>query len=312
MHNKFLKNLCWLLLLGGRVIHLPSSEASCLSTFPNRDDTHAVKYMLLSKDKLLVGNEALIIADIQEIQELGVLLRENERLPHACGYHWSLRFQYNLRDAFVYRYNQECEQYHSHNDIIHQKFHAYIAQIMKVPSHYLYNLTIDASYDPDVVAAQLMQRENTYIMFDELGSYLPSFRLRGEATVSYSSNRPENEREALEMAERFAREKLQNASLLIKEKYHPVRIDAPKLAATHLGKMEVGKAFEMTIYFERNQEISGLETLLPNVEIVELKKPLDYYTSLLATPTQLSVEEIWNLKEQFHFIREVIPFNSGR
>lgn len=275
-------------------------------------DTHTpVQSVLVHKWKFLPGNEALIITDQSDIQELLNLLRNNERNQHACGFHWVFRFQHDLVNASIHRHNQDCQTYQRHNRKIQRLFHSYFTRINEEPSHFLYHIHIDADYEPEVVVSHLMT-DDVYIFFFEPEVRWPHVWFRGKATIPLENSGKDSQK-ALETGEMIINTTIQEAGMRLKEKYSVQRMEGPTSieGPIYRGEEESGEVvFEFTAYFNADQQLEGVKELLESdMEIIATTISFEYRIQV-AFPVRLNAEDMMKLKEKYEFVREIKPFNS--
>jgi hypothetical protein len=310
IESSFRKKLLFLILWISSII-MPSCSDSSVLYFPiNIDKNKAVNYVLIHKDKLLPGNEALILTDKSDIQEMVSLLSDNEKMAHACGYHWMFWFQYSLLSASTLAHNQDCEEYRHYNRQIHRLFHGYFKRITEDPSHFLYTFRIDARYEPEVVASHFM-KDDVYVFCFRPESRLPHIRLYGTARIKIEENGDfvRRREEVLETTEMLARAKLNEASLTLQKMYKVQKISEPQHKSSSLKKEEVTQTFEIIVYFDFDQQLEGVKDLLDDVEIVETTTPLEYMIQL-AFPVGLNAEQMAQLQKKYDFIHAIESFNS--
>jgi hypothetical protein len=144
-----------------------------------------VKNAFFKESGILKPNAALLITNETEIQENEALFLNNHASAHTCGYHYAIQFWKNPEELIDdIPFNEECERF-THNDRkIQSKMRAYIRQLETKPTHYIYNLKIPVTADPQTIV-------NTFSNSD-----LKIFFLRGKSehyasvTLAYSSVTP--------------------------------------------------------------------------------------------------------------------------
>jgi hypothetical protein len=92
--------------------------------------------LLIRKIAWRGGPEALIIEG-EEARRLHALLADNQRLEYACGYHWSLDFEYDVGVVTSIPINEHCESFRRSGEQIWQILRPYFSRAAASPSHYL-------------------------------------------------------------------------------------------------------------------------------------------------------------------------------
>ncbi len=219
---------------------------------PTSIDKHApIEYVLIHKGKLLEGqgNEALILHNASEIEQLLGLLSENATELHACSFHWRFWFLRNPGEATVHAHNQDCERYRKYNRKIHTMFNQYFETIHSAPSHFLYNVDVDVRYAPEVIISQFMKK-NVYVFFlSGEEQRFPSLRIRAKATVSIN-NTAEGREQADEQSRKLVIMKLQDVGHTLKNTYQIKKISPPRHTQTGSRKKTVENEYEITVYFD--------------------------------------------------------------
>ena len=82
------------------------------------------------------GPEALVVEG-PEARRLHALLAGNERLEYACGFHWSLDFEYDDHTVESLTVNEQCESFRQSGDEIWRALRPYFKRALERPSHSL-------------------------------------------------------------------------------------------------------------------------------------------------------------------------------
>lgn len=98
--------------------------------------TRAPQRLLIRKIGWRGGPEALVVEG-EQARRLHRLLAGNERLDYACGYHWSVDFEYDYGVVESIPINENCESFRRSGEQIWQILNPYFKRVSDHPSHYL-------------------------------------------------------------------------------------------------------------------------------------------------------------------------------
>lgn len=87
------------------------------------------------------GPEALVLEGA-EVRRLHALLAGNQRAAYACGYHWSLDFEYGDGAVESLAINEDCESFRRSGDDIWAILRPSFQRASERPSHYLVRLEV--------------------------------------------------------------------------------------------------------------------------------------------------------------------------
>ena len=149
-------------------------------------NTKDIKYELImiasssfEKD-ILKPNVALLITDKEEIKADAEMFLAKPNMAHLCGHHYRILFWTYTDSLFGVRYvNKECEFYGYKPEEAREKVTHYAKKLETAPTHYIYNLEIPVSIEPNEIRKKLKDSELKLFFIDGVIRF-PSIRFSYE------------------------------------------------------------------------------------------------------------------------------------
>jgi len=268
------------------------------------------------------GPEALVIEDPAEVNDLFSLLAANQRIGHACGYHWGIVFEDSSRRIIQHLHNKKCEAYRNFHDEIQSRLQRYFHRVDTAPTHYLMNVELDPSADPMAIAGLLERDGRRAFLLVHPDSRLPQLRITKFAHGAISRG----EDAAMEAIGQKAREKVNAVIELLKQQENARVFVEPRSNRSSWGRGEYETAVEATVVFplgfdpsrlERYREQLAPESRDPDVmkTLNELEPPFERpasYTLTIASPKPYSKELADAIRAASPAIRGVTPVQRER
>ena len=239
------------------------------------------------------GPEAMLIEDPGEVAIMFDLLAGNERVGHACGYHWGLIFENDLRQIQEHLHNKECESYRHFDEEIQARLQNYFRRIETAPTHYLLHVELDPAADPEAVA-QLLERDGRHAFFlaDRNGRF-PRLRIMQSVTGPLPKVGSESAEEAIKVK---ARKKIDAViNLLVSRENARVFIE-PTQYMMRFGREELEYVMQATVVFplafdesrlkqyESTLSLAGADETLQEISNAEpaFERPTSYILTIVA------------------------------
>jgi|GEM_PF-3343304 len=253
------------------------------------------------------GPEALLIDEPHQVAAMFDLLARNERVGHLCGFHWAVVFEDDAHRALEHLHNNDCEIYRYNADEIKARLQKYFERVRTRPTHFLIEVELDPSADPDAMA-RLLERDGRHVFFlINPDVRLPRLQIRQSVKVPM----PEEYTDDVEKAvANQARKKLEAviAKLSANENAHVLEPPAQKMV--QFGKTELEYEMGASVVFPLDFKESRLARY-PNLarEIDDepaFQRPASY-TVTVVSPEPYSKNLGDAIKAASPLIRKVAP-----
>lgn len=266
--------------------------------------------ILISKYMILNGNEALLIRDNVKIKELVSLFSGNETVGHACAYHWLIWFRQDPTFAVPFSHNEDCEVYQANNARINSLLKTYVKIIKNSPSHFIYNLKIPASLEPEEAVKKLESNSHLVFFFRGTAERLPHIKIQATTRSEIPKDRTKwNIAKSKNLDSGKGR--LKQAIDASGRRYTIVKSTKLDNRYSSFGGGIIEDRIETTIYFQYGTALDNVENVLNEIDVLEKKIPT-YYILQLVAEERFSNKFRQQLMSNHQFLMDVFPFPDLR
>jgi hypothetical protein len=271
----------------------------------NPPSLEQTKIILISQYMQRTGNEALLITDADKVNELVKLFSNNRTAGHACGYHWLIWFRQSATSTIPFAHNEECEIYKEHDKRIHSLLDAYFSTIKQNPTHFIFNVKVPASLEPQEAARRLEDDRQKVFFFAGTEQRLPSLTVQATAVSDIPKAR--SQWTGAESRNRSAaRAKLSEALEVLRKRYPIVEITKLDNRYSSFGGGKIEDRVETTIYFPFGTGVNDIG-MPNNLRVLSRNIPTDYMIQLIVQE-KLSADVKQALMARNSFILDVLAF----
>jgi hypothetical protein len=252
------------------------------------------------------GDEALLIRDRSEIAKLVALFDKNvQGRVHACGYHWRITFyRGNLGPTEIF-FNEECEKFERNTEqiceIVQAKFHETVVR----PNAYVTNLDIDVKQLPELARQVLTNHGLRLVPLREVRRY-PSVELRASSRSVIPTDRSLWDKEKANVM-LDADRALVNDISRIRASYNVIKIGDLMHGMSSFGGGEIVEERRVQLYFEVGASLENVGKMLNKSRVGSTVIP-ETYGLQVVTDHRLTRPEELELKKNFPFVKQVVPF----
>ena len=272
------------------------------------------KYILIKdaemmRSGILKPNAAILITDKQLIKNDEALFLGNYSNQHACGYHYTIQF-WKTSDKLIeeFPFNQECEEFVKNNNAIQSKMREYIKILETKPTHYIYNLKVPVTIEPDKVIQALNNSNLTIFFITGKTEYLSFLTFTYLQTSKLKEMDDKSKWDGEEKAnEKLATDKINLIVSNIKKITQVIEKSKISFPMSSFG-MTIDHKAQITLKFKNNTDLTKVkEVITSNGGKVETENKPDYYYIQL-------VDQMDNLKniiiklKKFDFINDVYEY----
>jgi hypothetical protein len=266
--------------------------------------------ILISKYMILNGNEALLIRDSSKIKELVSLFSGNETVGHACAYHWLIWFRQNPTTAVPFSHNEDCEVYQANNTKINSLLKTYFSIIKNSPSHFIYNLKVPASLEPEEAVRKLENNSHFVFFFRGTEERLPHIKIQATTRSEIPKDRTKwNIAKSKNLD--LGQGKLKEAIDALGRRYAIIKSTKLDNRYSSFGGGIIEDRVVAIIYFQYGTALDNIENVLNEVDVLEKKIPTNYMLQLVAEE-RFSDKFRRRLMSNHQFLLDVFPFPDLR
>jgi hypothetical protein len=274
------------------------------------------KYILVRDAEMMRSgikkiNAAILITDVEKIKSDELLFLGNKAISHACGYHYNIQY-WDSNDQLLeeFPFNKECEKFINNNSEIQSLMNEYIRILENKPSHYIYNLKIRTTTDPEIVKKSFENSNLNIFFLKGKMEHLPHL------VFTYMQVS-----ELKEMEDKTKWEEEQNVNRKIAiNKMNSIVEEVEKVATVKekskvsfpmegFGKTIEHKA-EMTMRFSKSDDLFKAKEIITKNggEIDQERNPEYYYIQLVDAAENIS--DVKKKINKFKFVLDVFEYPS--
>lgn len=250
-----------------------------------------IKDAFFNRSNIYKPNAALLITDTKEITENERLFLDNKAYGHACGYHYAIQFWVSPEKQIDdISFNQECEVFVRSNGKIQSKMKGYIKQLETKPTHYIYNLQIPVTFEPNDILKAFADSGLHLFFMDGMSNHHTTLSFTYLQTTSIK-----------ELVDRSKWQGEQDANTRNATKKINEIVDSIKSVATIVEQSEISfpmQSFggdtiedkgEITLKFKNGTDLKQVKEIIErnNGEIGHENNPQHYYVQLVDTSDDL-------------------------
>jgi hypothetical protein len=235
--------------------------------------------ILISQYMIRTGDEALLITDPKEINELVKLFRNNRTVPHACAYHWNIWFRQSSTESIPFSHNEDCEIYENYDKRIHVLLNGYFKAILHNPTHFILNVKVPSSLEPEDAVRRLEANERKVFFFAGTEQRLPYVKLRAISVSQIPKDHAQTRTAELKNVS-IAETKLRHAIEMLKGKYPVGKATKLDHRFSSFGGGRIEDGVETTVYFPFGTCLSNI-SVENEVEVLDRKTPTEYVLQLV-------------------------------
>jgi len=255
------------------------SAYSTVAQTRKRSDIGGTRSILIAQYMARTGSEALLITDRKRIDELVRLFRNNEAVPHACGYHWIIWFRQSATNAVPFAHNEDCQVYRLYDTELHAVLNSYFSSILKSPKYYVVDVTVPASLSPEDVVTKLESPNQQVFFFNPTDERLPHITIAAKAISKMPVSR--GQRDAAEARNlRNAKQQLAIAIRSITSTYTGAKASPPDHRSSRSGGGEIEDTVQSTISFSNTTDPTRI-AIPESVRVIERTMPDSYIVQLV-------------------------------
>lgn len=257
-------------------------------------------------------NGALLITDKNQLQEHEQLFLGNfHNGRHGCNYNYQIQFWASTDDLVGdIPFHNGCEEFYHHNAAVYAKMRAHIKQISTKPTHYIYNLKVPVTVDPETLKKFFAGTSLPVFFFEGKTDYFssltftyqknskwppigmrpyPTGEYNAEERIKYGNEKRKYEKEHEQLTEN-------EANLIVDEtrKIIPVK-DQSVPRTTHVNPWppqgEKADKVEVTVKFANGADLTKVKELIiaRGGKVENEHHPAHWFVQLVDTSDKLDV-----------------------
>jgi len=250
-----------------------------------------IKNAFFNRSNIYKSNAALLITDTKEIADNEKLFLDNKTYGHACGYHYAIQFWVSADNQIDdIPFNQECEEFMRSNSKIQSNMNGYIKQLETKPTHYIYNLQIPVTNEPNDILKSFDNSELNLFFMDGISNHY--------TTLSFSFLQVTPIKDLVDRS-KWQGEQDDNAKNAIK-KINTI-VDSIKTVATIIEQSEVSFPMQsfgggtidhqgaISFKFQNGTDLKQVKEIIErnNGKVGSENNPLHYFIQLVDTSNNL-------------------------
>ena len=299
-------------------VTLKAQEIEFQSEKLELNDTIDIKYELIMYTssgyrKAIQPNAALLISDKEAIKmDAELFLAAKERtMGHLCGYHYSFMF-WKDTDSLLSEiaFNKNCEEFTYKPEETSARLAYYGKKLETEPTHFIYNVEIPVSMEPNEVREKLKSTGfKLFFIDDGEMKRFPSVLFAGWNYMFAENIEDYNiRRKAYEENEVIFREKFKE--IANKTKSIASIVGEPNFFSSTVGSTtdSVYLRGYLEIKYEIGTNVSKVKRILKQtgVEINRIESPKTYIVQIVDTLP--NIEHIKDKLKQFNFVKKVTEY----